>query len=319
MTSCVIFLTRLLRQTNNSIRSLLTTIFFWQSEHLHIHIYCHSRIFSNSFGNLVNRALKFVQAKFDSTIIDGGDKPGPLPVDDEDKEFITEVNNLLQQYVEQGDAVKIRSALQTIMLISAQGNLYLQKAGLGNALLAENPKRCAQVISRAVNLIYMLSAAVFPYMPSTSESILRQLNAPPRTIGTILSNDILAGHKIGAPEHLFSKIEDKRAAEWKQRFGTSEQSALDAEQSKKTADGNPISKRQAEKAKKQAGKDLASTRTKESKPKTSKVIEIEERVKAQGDAVRKLKAEKASAEVIQEAVASLNKLKLDLKAADEEP
>jgi methionyl-tRNA synthetase len=265
----------------------------------------------------VNRALKFVQAKFNGTIPDGGDLPGPLPINDEDREFVKEVNSLLQQYVDQGDAVKIRSALQTIMLISAQGNLYLQKSGLGNALLTENPRRCAQVISRAVNLIYILSAAVFPYMPSTSESILRQLNAPARIIDTVLSNDILAGHTIGVPEHLFSKIDDKRASEWKARFGTSDQAAVESEQ-QKTVNGKPISKRQAEKARKHADREVAAARTNQAKPKTPKVLEIEGKVKRQGDAVRKLKAEKASAEAVQGAVAALNKLKLDLKAAEEE-
>jgi methionyl-tRNA synthetase len=270
-----------------------------------------------SFGNFVNRALKFVQAKFNGIIPDGGDEAGPLPTEDEDKEFVTEVNHLLRQYVEQGDSVKIRAALQTIMLISAQGNLYLQKAGLGNALLAENPKRCAQVISRAVNLIYMLSAAVYPYMPSTSESILRQLNAPHRTIDTVLSTDILAGHMIGIPEHLFTKIDEKKADEWKFRFGTSEQTAPAVEQPKKTADGKPISKKQAEKAKKQAEKELAAARAQQAKPKSSKVLEIEELIKSQGNNVRQLKAEKASSEAVQEAVVALNKLKLDLKVAEE--
>lgn len=262
--------------------------------------------------------MKFVQAKFDGTIPDGGDQPGPLQTDDGDKEFVTEVNSLLQLYVEQGDAVKIRSALQTIMLISAQGNLYLQKAGLGNALLAENPKRCAQVIARAMNLIYILSAAVFPYMPSTSDSILRQLNAPARTIDSVLSNDILPGHKIGTPEHLFAKIEEKKADEWKARYGTSEQPAPEAEQPKKGADGKQLSKRQAEKAKKQAEKELAAARAKQAKPKTTKVLELEEKVKSQGGAVRKLKGGNATAEVVQEAVAALTKLKLELKAAEEE-
>jgi methionyl-tRNA synthetase len=262
--------------------------------------------------------LKFVQAKFDGIIPDGGDKPGPLPTDDEDAEFVTEVNNLLQQYIEQGDAVKIRSALQTIMLISAQGNLYLQHAGLGNALLADNPKRCAQVISRAVNLIYTLSAAVFPYMPSTSDSILTQLNAPARTISPVLSNDILAGHTIGTPAHLFTKIDEKMALEWKSRFGTSEQNAPAAEQPKATPDGKPISKKQAEKTKKQADRELAAARAKEAKPKSSKTLEIEEKVKAQGDVVRKLKTDKATPDAIQEAVAALQKLKLDQKASEEE-
>ena len=84
-------------------------------------------------------------------------------------------------------------------------------------------------------------------------------------------------------------------------------------------DGKPISKKQAEKLKKQAERELAAARAKEAaKPKSSKTLEIEEKVKAQGDAVRKLKAEKGAPEAIQEAVAALQKLKLDLKASEDE-
>lgn len=117
------------------------------------------------------------------------------------------------------DAVKLRSGLQIVMSISARGNLYLQQSGLGNALLAENPKRCAQIVLRGINLIYALSAVVYPFMPSTSESILSQLNAPARTVPSVLGNDILPGHTIGASAYLFKRIEEKQADIWRARFG----------------------------------------------------------------------------------------------------
>jgi methionyl-tRNA synthetase len=247
---------------------------------------------------------------------DGGDAEGPLPTDDVDAEFVKEINELFKTYSTYMDAVKLRAGLQTVMQISARGNLYLQQSGLGNALLAENPKRCAQVISRAVNLIYALSAAIFPFMPSTSTSILAQLNAPARTVASVLGNDILAGHAIGEPEHLFKKIDEKQADVWKARFGTSEQTAPASEQPQATEAGKPISKKAAEKARKEAEKALAAARAKEladKGPKSSAALEAEEKVKKQGDEVRKLKADKASPEAVKEAVELLNKLKLELK------
>jgi len=64
---------------------------------------------------------------------------------------------------------------------------------------------------------------------------------------------------------------------------------------------------------------LAAERAKQTtKPKSSKTVEIEGKVKAQGDAVRKLKADKAAPDALQEAVAALQKLKLELKASEEE-
>ena len=42
----------------------------------------------NSFGNFVNRALKFVASQYESTIPDSGDEPGPYsPNDENDADF----------------------------------------------------------------------------------------------------------------------------------------------------------------------------------------------------------------------------------------
>lgn len=252
----------------------------------------------------MNRALKFVEAKFQGVIPDSKDPEGPLHIDDADGDFVHEVNILLTTYIESMDVVKLRTGLQTVMLLSARGNLYLQQAGLGNSLLAENPERCAQVISRAINLIYILSAAVYPFMPSVSESILAQLNAPARLISAEISNDILAGHKIGKPEHLFKKIEEQAAEAWRKRFGTNE----------------PIPSSEPLKSKKAAKREAAATSavaaTEQAKPKGPEVLVAEERVKAQGDIVRKLKTEKAGADEVKEAVALLNKLKIEVKVLE---
>jgi len=120
------------------------------------------------------------------------------------------------------EAVKLRLGLQTVMLISMRGNSYLQSSGLNKQLMTENPIRCAQVISRATNLIYVLSVLIYPFMPATSESILRQLNAPDRTVPSRLSNDILAGHQIGTTSHLFQRIPKELIDGWKVRFGGNE-------------------------------------------------------------------------------------------------
>jgi len=131
-----------------------------------------------SFGNFVNRALKFISSQYGETIPEG-DTLGPFSLNDEtDSEFVTDTNGLLKDYAEAMDSVKLRLGLQTIMLISQRGNLYLQSSGLGKALMTENPTRCAQVVTRATNLIYVLSALTCPFMPSTSASILSRVNAP---------------------------------------------------------------------------------------------------------------------------------------------
>ena len=261
----------------------------------------------SSFGNFVNRALKFVAASYDSTIPEGGDEPGPLSPNDElDADFISDVNGLLKDYINTMDAVKLRSGLQIVMHLSARGNLYLQSAGLNNALKAENPKRCAQVVVRAVNLIYVLSALAYPFMPSTSESILAQLNAPARAVPEVLSIDILPGHQIGTPEHLFKKIDEKTAEVYRERFA-----GINPITNGPDPDATHVAPGASKKAKGKVPGPAEDTG-----PKTAEVLEWEEKVRVQGDVVRDLKAKStkstADQEAIAKAVADLKRLKVEL-------
>lgn len=210
---------------------------------------------------------------------------------------------LLKDYINAMEAVKLRLGLQTIMLISNRANSYLHASGFNKALMTSDPKRCAQVISRAVNLIYTLSALVYPFMPATSDSILTQLNAPPRTIPDVLSNDILSGHTIGTPEHLFKKIEEKMADIWRAKFGGSDVPA--PERSKEPLKG--LNKKGAKKAPVVDGH------------KSPEVEALEAKVAEQGQIVRELKAKTPKTPELEGqvkvAVDVLKALKVDLARA----
>ncbi len=274
---------------------------------------------SDSFGNFVNRALKFVASQYGSTIPDSGDAPGPYsPNDEHDAEFFTEVNNLVKEYIDNMDAVKLRAGLHTVMAISARGNFYLQSSGLNKQLMIDNPQRCAQVVSRALNLIYLLSALVHPFMPSTEAAILAQLNAPARAVSPILAQDLLAGHVIGTPEHLFKRIDEKMADVWRDKFGGNK--PKDATPLSEAADANHVapgmSKRKAAAAKKAADKAAASAAVNANAgPKSAEVLTWEQKVAEQGVVVRELKAKPKPEEgdkEIANAVEELKRLKAEL-------
>ncbi|KAJ7475900.1 tRNA synthetases class I (M)-domain-containing protein [Mycena latifolia] len=270
-------------------------------------IAANNNILLNNFGNFVNRALKFVASQYDSVLPDGGDAPGPLSADDTvDANFIQEVNELLKVYIDAMEAVKLRLGLQTVMLISGVGNTYLQASGLNKALMTENPVRCAQVLSRAVNLIYVLSTLIYPFMPATSEAILDQLNAPARAVPDVLSNDILAGHTIGKPVHLFKKIEENMAETFRSKFGGMDPQPEAADPLK----APPLSKRQAAAAKKAATKV-------DSGPKSPEYLALEAKIQEQGAHVRSLKGQVPKTSEIDAQIAAavdvLKGLKLELE------
>lgn len=265
-------------------------------------IAANNNVLLKNFGNFVNRALKFLSAQYDSVLPESGDAPGPLsPNDPLDAEFVTDVNALLKDYIDAMESVKIRLGLQTVMLISSRGNGYLQASGLNKALMTENPQRCAQVVSRAVNLIYVLSALIYPFMPATSDALLLQLNAPARVVPEVLSTDILAGHQIGQPDHLFKNIDEKMDQVWKVRFG--------GDESAKKEEEAPTSKR---KAKKTGAGNAAPNGVAVSGPKSPEVVALEAKILEHGQVVRGLKENKEPKDVVDAAVTELKRLKAEL-------
>ncbi|CAB4427940.1 unnamed protein product [Rhizophagus irregularis] len=166
-----------------------------------------------NLGNFVNRVIKFSASKYNSIVPEFSyDKI-------EEKEFIENIDSLLKNYIETLENVKLRAGLEIAMEISRLGNGYLQESKLDNSLFQNNIEKCSTVIGIAINLIYLLSALFFPYMPSTTESICRQLNAPLRDIPDTWTIDILPGHKLGKAEYLFKKIDDKKEEEYLNKYG----------------------------------------------------------------------------------------------------
>lgn len=271
-----------------------------------------------SFGNFINRTLKFISAVYDGVIPENDDAPGPYsPEDPFDSQFVIDVNNLLKEYVDNMEWAKLRSGLQTVMALSARGNLYLQSSGLNKALLASDPKRCASVVARAVNLIYILSAVAHPFLPETSDSIVEQLNAPARALPDAFSNDILGGHHIGKPEHLFKKIEEKMADVWREKFGGKPVDTTDQPSPDATHVVPGMSKRKAAALKKASDKAAAAAVAGEDAgPKSAEVIAWEQKVAAQGQVVRELKAKTAKTDDVDKEIAAaveeLKRLKLEL-------
>ncbi|ETW82973.1 hypothetical protein HETIRDRAFT_458559 [Heterobasidion irregulare TC 32-1] len=280
-------------------------------------IAANNNILLNNFGNFVNRALKFISSQYDGVIPDGKDVPGPLSPNDEiDAEFVSDVNSLIKDYTEAMDVVKLRLGLQIVMQLSARGNLYLQASGLNKALMVENPTRCAQVVTRAANLIYVLSVLIYPFMPATSEAILFQLNAPPRAVPSVFSVDILPGHHIGKPEHLFKKIDENMADIWRDKFAGSKPAVVAEPSADATHVAPAMSKRKAAAAKKAAQK--TPTAAKDEGPKSAEVLTWEAKVAEQATVVRELKGRTPKTEELDKeitaAVDHLKKLKAELAA-----
>ncbi|CDM30051.1 hypothetical protein DTO013E5_8080 [Penicillium roqueforti] len=174
-------------------------------------------------GNLVNRVIKLVTASYGSVIPE-------FTVPESFDPFLKEVTEHLLQYHEELEGAHLRAGVQTAMRIAEAGNGLIQANRLDNALIANEPERAAAVVGTVLNLILLLSSVFSPYMPATSKSILEQLNTPFEYIPSVEElkstgwkpTSLKAGHKIGKAAYLFTRIDPKKADEWREMFGGSQ-------------------------------------------------------------------------------------------------
>lgn len=174
-------------------------------------------------GNLVNRVVKLVAASYNSTIPE-------FTVPESFKPHLDEITGHLRQYIDEMESVHLRAGVSTAMKLAEDGNLLIQANRLDNSLIANEPERAAAVVGTVLNLIYLLASVFAPYLPATSKSINEQLQAPFAYIPT--PEDIKEGwkpvalkpgHKIGKAKYLFSRIDSKKADEWREMFGGSQE------------------------------------------------------------------------------------------------
>lgn len=203
-------------------------------------------------GNLVNRVIKLVAASYGSVVPEF-----TVPDNENFTPFLEEATVHLRQYIEDMETVHLRAGCATAMRIAEVGNGLIQANRLDNALIANEPERAAAVVGTVLSLIHLLAAVFSPFMPATSKSILEQLNTPALLIPSLEAlkdgwkpDSIKAGHQIGKAKYLFSRIDPKKADEWREMFGGSQ-----AERAKKAEEAAKIAaKKAANKAKKKEKK-----------------------------------------------------------------
>lgn len=265
--------------------------------------------------------LKFTAAKYSSIVPDPKDSEDNNAVD---AEFYKDINELLETYKSSMDALKFRSGLSTAMALSARGNQYLQDNSLDNALLANHPERCARVILNAINLIYILSVVFHPFMPSTTTEMLKQLNAPPRSLAVTFETVILPGHTIGRPDHLFKRIDPGMETEWRNKFGgeaaqagagVAKAGVAPAAAAAAAPGSAGLSKNQLAKQKKAEQKaQAAALAALKDAHKTPEVKALEQRMDKQKEIVKDLKTGKTNEGDVDAEVAELLKMKHELAA-----
>ena len=171
---------------------------------------------ANTLGNLVNRTISMSNKYFDGIVTNAGANE---PVDDDLKAVVTDTRLRVNACM---DKLRVADAITEIFALFKRCNKYIDETmPWALAKDPENADRLNTVLYNLVESIVIGASLLEPYMPETSEKILKQLNADKRRV-TELSNFGLypSGNKVtDQPEILFARIDaPKMLEEIEKRF-----------------------------------------------------------------------------------------------------
>ena len=154
-------------------------------------------------GNFVNRALVLTKKYY------GGRVPACGEMNDYDRATVAELQGIRSELESNIENFRFREALRNAMNFARIGNKYLADTEPWKVVKTD-PERVNTILNIALQITANVAVAIEPFMPFSSEKILRMLNIGRPSWDALGSMSVIpAGHEIGEPELLFEKIEDE--------------------------------------------------------------------------------------------------------------
>jgi len=164
-----------------------------------------------NLGNFVNRVIVLTNKYFEGNVPEASANLSTLLA--KAKDITTRLQNDI-------DSFSFKSAIQALMELSSFGNTYLQDVSPWKIWKEDSESAAVkECISTCVEIVALLSAFAKPFLPFSSDKIRGLLNLEPIQNGDLkiifenlqqgVSN-LPKGLKIGEPELLFAKINDRK-------------------------------------------------------------------------------------------------------------
>ena len=178
---------------------------------------------ANTLGNLVNRTISMSNKYFDGSVENKGAED---EFDDQLKAVVTGAREKVQKKM---DVLRVADAMTEIFNVFKRCNKYIDET-MPWVLAKDDAKkdRLATVLYNLVEGILTGAALLKPYMPETSEKILKQLNAEPRSFDDLITfGHYKSGTKVTEkPEILFARLDEKEVLEQAEELMKKQQQAL---------------------------------------------------------------------------------------------
>ena len=153
-------------------------------------------------GNFVNRALVLTKKYCDGRV------PACGEMTDYDRAAVAELQGIRSELESSIENFRFREALRNAMNFARIGNKYLADTEPWKVIKSD-PARVNTILNIALQITANVAVAIEPFMPFSSEKILKMLAIDRPSWDSLGSMSIIpAGHEIGEPQLLFEKIED---------------------------------------------------------------------------------------------------------------
>jgi methionyl-tRNA synthetase len=170
---------------------------------------------ADNFGNLVNRVLGFVAAKYNSVVPDGGTH------NELENRLIAELNQRVTVLRVHHNTLAIRKAADEVRSIWRLANAYFSTAAPWS-VVGKEPARAAIAVRTSVNLVAVAAALAAPFIPEAAAHVLAALGLPSEKLAWTPSGSTLTriqpGHRITVPPVLFAKLTPQWVADRKRQF-----------------------------------------------------------------------------------------------------
>lgn len=170
----------------------------------------------DNYGNLVNRVVKFIEARLGSKV----KQPSGKDITPRDKQLFDRVEKLTAEIEDSLEKAEIRRAYAGILELSSEGNKYIHDTKAWKAL-KDDPQRANDIFYNSARLLRGLAIVSAPYLPKTASAVWGQLNLPGSPsdpgIWDSATADLGPEHTVGKAQILFKKITDADVESYKSR------------------------------------------------------------------------------------------------------
>ena len=154
------------------------------------------------YGNFVNRALQLTKKYYNGVV------PAAGELTDFDRQTISDFQDVKDRMEKLLDTFHFRDAQKEAMELARIGNKYLAESEPWK-VIKEDAERVKTILNLSLQLTANLSIAFEPFLPFSSQGLRQMLNIEECVWSDLGQMGILAaGHQLGEPSLLFSKIED---------------------------------------------------------------------------------------------------------------